>query len=502
MKKIYFLSLALFFGFSSKIYAQCSTPSIVPYYQGFQGTTVNGQLPLCWTVSNPSTCTTYTGSVGNGYAAFISVPAGNNYFYTNAFQLEAGVTYSASIWYIAGGSSSSSSWTNLSLLVGSGQNTTGQTTIASTSNVYGNNPVALSNTFVVATSGVYYFSVAATSNGSNGLQFMTWDDLTITIPCTIGSNSPQLNIISSTSVICGGSQAPPVTFTASGADTYTWSNGANTATASITPQVNTMIYVTGTKTLSGCTATVTSSVAVYPSPNLIIYANSPLCCVGGTVNLTVFGANSYTWTLGGQQTSQITLTPTATTVYTVVGVNSYGCVSTMTQNIIVNPLPTITVSSAVTSNSICNGNSDTLTASGALSYSWSAQTGMLSGAQVIVSPNITTTYVVTGTDNNNCSSSTSFVLQVNGCTGLPHLSSAQTEIIALPNPFHDEFLLNTGTGESKEIEITDLSGRNIMSITSMEDKIRVNTRYFSNGIYYVHVKSSERNTVLKLIKTD
>ena len=73
--------------------------------------------------------------------------------------------------------------------------------------------------------------------------------------------------------------------------------------------------------------------------------------------------------------------------------------NTVNKTVTVNPLPTVGVSPS-TPTAICTGNSTTLTASGASTYSWSPATGLsaTTGATVTASPTTTTTYTVTGTD--------------------------------------------------------------------------------------------------------
>ena len=474
-----------------------TTTNSVPYSEGFQGISSANQLPNCsWSMG--TSCLTYTSGSGNG-ASFYYNPAGTNSFYSNGIKLNAGVVYSVSAWYSTG-FGGSSPWTNFSLLVGPNQSALNQTTVASVSGIISVNiPTALSNTFTIPTSGMYYVSVQATSNGTSGSLFLNWDDLSIIAPCSPAYNTPSVSIVASSTVVCSGQAAGQLTLTASGASTYSWNTGASTQTITDSPNSSGIYIVTGTSSLSGCSKTASVFIGVNQSPNLLLFASTPVICKGATANIVANGASSYTWS-NGQQTSMISVSPSVSTVYTVTGAAVNGCTVTSSQIIQVNPLPVITVSSSVISNTICNGNLDTLGASGALSYQWSSNTGMLVGSQIIVSPNVTTTYVVTGTDNNNCSSQTNYVLYVSGCTGLNHLSTAAAEIAVIPNPFHEEFLLNTGTNETKTITITDVSGRAILSISSREDRIVVNTKYFCNGIYYITVTSAERTKILKIIK--
>ncbi len=62
----------------------------------------------------------------------------------------------------------------------------------------------------------------------------------------------------------------------------------------------------------------------------------------------------------------------------------------------------------------CGGGADTLTASGAVTYSWLPTAGLntSTGAVVIASPLVTTTYYVTGFDANNCSDTDSITVTV------------------------------------------------------------------------------------------
>ncbi|HEV7232407.1 MAG TPA: T9SS type A sorting domain-containing protein [Bacteroidia bacterium] len=71
----------------------------------------------------------------------------------------------------------------------------------------------------------------------------------------------------------------------------------------------------------------------------------------------------------------------------------------------VHPLPAINVNSAT----VCKGKNATLTASGAVTYSWS---NGASSASITPSPTTTTTYTVTGTDANNCVNSNTATVTV------------------------------------------------------------------------------------------
>ena len=199
-------------------------------------------------------------------------------------------------------------------------------------------------------------------------------------------------LIITTPTICVGGTA---ILMASGANTYTWSAGQNTASISVTPSVTSVYSVFGQSSL-GCVNSNSTTVFVNPLP--IISINTPTICIGNTTTLTATGANTYTWSSGAFTTS-VSVTPTVTTNYSVTGTNTFGCVNTKTTSITVNPLPNI----AATSATICTGSTGTLTASGANTYTWSTTAV---GSNLLVNPTVNTNYTVTGTSSLGCIKST------------------------------------------------------------------------------------------------
>jgi len=211
---------------------------------------------------------------------------------------------------------------------------------------------------------------------------------------------PNLTVNSPT--ICSGQIA---TLTASGAISYQWSNGMTTNPISVSP-ASTMTY-TVTGTTSGCSSLPASAqVTVNSLPNVTV--NSPTICIGQSATMIANGAANYVWS-NGATTNSITVSPTSTTTYTVTG-TTVGCSSApASAQVTVNSLPVVTANNQT----ICSGQSATLTASGATNYVWS--TGATT-ASIAVSPNTTTTYTVLGI--------------ALGCSSLP--VSVQVIVNALP----------------------------------------------------------------------
>ena len=213
---------------------------------------------------------------------------------------------------------------------------------------------------------------------------------------------PTVSASANPSSICvGGSSI----LSASGANTYNWSNGMNGAQITVSPSTTTTYTVTGTST-AGCTNTSTVMVNINTSINITATANPSNICLGGSTVLTANGGGSYSWS-NSMTGSTITVSPTSTTTYSVTG-SSGGCTGTATVSVTVNPLPA--VSASANPSSICVGGSSVLSASGANTYNWSNN---MTGSQITVSPATSSTYTVTGTNLNGCTNTATVSITVN-----------------------------------------------------------------------------------------
>lgn len=198
--------------------------------------------------------------------------------------------------------------------------------------------------------------------------------------------------------ICLGASA---ILTAGGATTYSWSNGSSTMSIATSPTATTQYTVTGTA--NTCTNSAIATVVVNPLPN--VQVTNDTICIGAAGTLTVTGAPKYSWNTG-DTTSSITKSPTTTTHYTVTGIDTNSCTSKVIGIIVVNPLPTIIVNSP----SVCIGNTATLTATGAATYTWNTND---TTATIIETPTLTTTYTVAGINTNGCVNTKTATVTVN-----------------------------------------------------------------------------------------
>lgn len=235
------------------------------------------------------------------------------------------------------------------------------------------------------------------------------DTTTITVNVT---PAPPVTVSPSPAYVCTGGN---VNLTASGAGSYTWSpaTGLNTtsgATVTASPVSTTTYTVTGVT--GGCTSTssvVVNVGALTPSAGL-----DSSVCQGSSLQLSASGGNTYTWSpatgLSNPNIGNPVATPVSTTTY-VVTATAGSCSANDTIIVTVTPQPIVSVTPATAS--VCAGIPTTLTASGAIIYSWSPATGLnaAAGSTVTATPLVTTTYVVTGSAN-GCSNTDTAIITI------------------------------------------------------------------------------------------
>lgn len=142
---------------------------------------------------------------------------------------------------------------------------------------------------------------------------------------TTANLTPTVNAITTNSAICIGNS---VILSGTGTDVYTWNNGVINLTA-FTPSITNSYTVTGTNTVTGCSNTSTVSVTVNALPIISAVTNNSLLCTGFTATLSASGANTYTWSTT-ENASDIVVSPTVQTTYTVTGTDVNGCENTTT----------------------------------------------------------------------------------------------------------------------------------------------------------------------------
>jgi len=221
-------------------------------------------------------------------------------------------------------------------------------------------------------------------------------------------------VVSTNTLICAGTTA---TVIASGATTYTWSNGAVNDSLFVSPSSNTTYTVIGAN--GACTNSAVTTVTVIGFTPLITGNNS--ICLNQSTTLTASGSpTTYVWNTGATSAS-IVVSPTVTTTYTVSSIAA-SCSNTAVYTVSVTAPPTL----SVTGTPYCAGQTTTVSATGASSYTWS--TGSTTNS-IVVSPLGNTTYTVVGSSIPSCSSSVVFTPSL--ITTAPQIINTSPNIFCL-----------------------------------------------------------------------
>jgi gliding motility-associated-like protein len=220
--------------------------------------------------------------------------------------------------------------------------------------------------------------------------------------------------ISNDTIICAGDT---VTISATGGTTYTWDNGLGVGQShQVAPIVLTTYIVTVTDTNS-CSGIDSVRVTTNPLPVLTTIPDiDTTVCLGDSLTLFVTGASSYIWDNGlGAGSTQLLTVPYDTT-YKVIGIDAItGCSNIDSVEVNISSLDVI----ASNDTSICIGSNITISATGAVNYTWDNSLG--TGQSHLVSPTEQTVYIVTGDDNGCIGLDTVIVSIDNICFDIPNV---------------------------------------------------------------------------------
>lgn len=165
-----------------------------------------------------------------------------------------------------------------------------------------------------------------------------------------------------------------------------------------------------------------------------------------------------------------------------------------TVSIVVNAVPAVT---ATTSEQTINaGETATLTASGANTYTWTPSNELSSatGSEVVASPTATTTYTVTGKNSDGCTATATVTVNV---SGLSVSNATAKKLVIYPNPTTDHFKIQLDDNKVlNSLAVYSIDGKEIKDFTLSNDVLTINQK----GVYFVKINVSGQDYVLKAIK--
>ena len=325
----------------------------------------------------------------------------------------------------------------------------------------------------------YYFhgqNLTTAGTYTHTLQTVNGCDSVLTLTLTVNP-LPTVAITGNTSICEGGS----TTLTASGADTYNWSTGDNTASATVSAFG---IYtVTGTS-VEGCSNTSEVTVLVSQLPVITITGETDICA-GESTTLTANGGETYLWSNG---TTDATLTVSNAGTYQVIGYNEAGC-NAMASTIVSIWQPATSEFSVECSDSCYTWNDQSYCTSG--DYTQTLQT--VHGCDSVVTLHLT---ITVGIEDHNLGAS--MTVYPNPTTGIVNVQCTMNNVQEETVDFlvYDAFgrLLRSTDGVETQNFASLQTDTHGSSVQTQIDLFR-----FAPGIYFVKAVANGKDVAVRKV---
>jgi hypothetical protein len=370
---------------------------------------------------------------------------------------------------------------------------------------------------------------------------------------------PVISVSSTSSSLCAGNS---ITITASGATTYSWSNGFSGAGFVATPLTGTTYTIVGIS--NNCSSATSIFIPVQALPSVSVASSASMVCIGAPVNLAALGASTYTWSNGLNAPALSFTAAAGSTSYSVIGAVG-DCTASAVTTVQGVPLPTVSIASNPTV--LCEGVSAVITASGASSYTWSnaATTNSIlitpvsqinmsvygtngscgamqfftlnvlpnpiltvvsdrsvicsgescilqaSGASsytwntgantssLVLSPMASTTYTVHGSNQNGCLNTTYYTQVVNLCLGLDEKTGSLQAVQIYPNPSNGSFVIKADALKENSIaQLLSIDGKVLLALPLTPGITQVDINHLARGVYMLRITGTEY--VAKIIR--
>ncbi|MDD3877916.1 MAG: PKD domain-containing protein [Bacteroidales bacterium] len=256
-----------------------------------------------------------------------------------------------------------------------------------------------SGIFNPAVAGVGTHTITYTfTNGNNCTDSASTNIIVNALPIVTMAAMPDVCVDISPFVLTSGSPAGG-TYSGTGITNNTF----DPAVAGVGTHTITYTYTDG----NTCTNFTTGDITVNPLPTISLTTDQTICN-GDTATLVVSGlpGSTFLWSTS-ETTDTINVNPSNTTTYTVTVTDANNCGTISgTVTVTVHPLATAYAGEDI---AICEGDSTVLTATGLINSTFLWSTGD-TVETIVVSPAITTTYIVSVTDQYNCSTATDDVI--------------------------------------------------------------------------------------------
>lgn len=346
------------------------------------------------------------------------------------------------------------------------------TDISSYKWIYGNSQQFAKPDFPVSSAGTYRLQVT----GNNGCVFDTVVSIETKSKVKIDTVIPNF---------CKG-ESGKIIVTSSKESDYEWSDGTKSNTLEVTESGNYTVKVTDHE--FHCSQNVTVPVVVHENPTISLDPGKISFCKGKSVTLTVrvtnpaIGKYTIAWDNSTSTSSSILVNKAGTYQVTVTD-SKFQCKATATAEVTEKALPVVALTSDP--DTVCKGESVTLTATGADSYTWERNGVKLNTQKATYSenPQITLEFTIVGKDNTT------------GCESEP-----VSKTVVVTNPFTINIAGEPSICEGQVFEALTASGADRFEWYDGENKVALTANYTPTKAGKFTVKGFKSNNICEASK--
>jgi len=249
-----------------------------------------------------------------------------------------------------------------------------------------------------------------------------------------------------------------------------------------------------------------------PSPTNATLPNGQGICNGQSATLTAASAGAVNWFSTPSGTTVLGtganfITPTLSLGTYTYYAEATTCLTNTLRTVISITVSTLPVFSASTNVFVlCVGETATLTVTGVSDATW---TPGGTGTSILVSPTVTTTYTVYGSNGPGCANMAVLTQAVSDCSGIQQLTNTNPGLKIYPNPFDSKITIVTAGTLKSRVSIFNTLGALIYSATIGNDNMppgtqcqttEINLSGQTAGIYFVKVEQNNLVRTLKIVK--
>ena len=302
---------------------------------------------------------------------------------------------------------------------------------------------------------------------------------------------PVMSITGNTIACPGGS----ISLTASGADTYAWSDGVTTNTNVFVPASSMSLTVVGTAT-NGCVDSVAQAIKVVSSVTVSIAGNDTICQgQSATLVATANGNVTYGWN-SGANTPTINVSPTGTFTYVVIA-NNGGCTGTASHEVYVKLIPTVDFT---VNNPLVCANDAMITFTANPSGGTFSGTGVTMGDMFDPSVGVGSypiTYQVPV--NNGCIATATQTIDVMLCTGISNAVSSGS-LKLYPNPTATDVTISSDK-QMTSVLVYDFTGKLVRIVEANSFEMKIDMSALATGFYTFTITMSDKTqSTMKVVK--